>query len=159
MQLTPHFSLAEFTASAKAAELRIDNSLPPELMPAALLTAQMMERIRACLGELAGREVPITVTSGFRCLKLNRAVGSKDNGDHPRMQAIDWGAPSFGTPYEICKALVPRLASLGVGQLIHECPIPGHRWVHTSRRTPDKLANRVITITAAGPQFGIQAVA
>ena len=36
--------LAEFTASDTALRLGIDNSLPPELLPMAILTAQMMER-------------------------------------------------------------------------------------------------------------------
>jgi hypothetical protein len=154
MQLSKHFSLAEFTASDKARDLGIDNSLPAELLEAAIETAAMHERIRAYLSTLAGHPVPIIVTSGYRCLALNRAIGSKDTSDHPRMLAVDWKAPAFGTPYRVCKALAPEAASLGIGQLIHEFGA----WIHTSRGTPARPANRVITISNAGTQLGVQVV-
>ena len=57
MQLTQHFTLEEFTRSGKAAELGLDNKPPPELLPRLILTAELLERIRATLG------VPVTVTS------------------------------------------------------------------------------------------------
>lgn len=158
MQLTPHFSLLEFTQSDTATRLGLDNTLPPELLSAAMATAEMMERIRAKLSQIAGHDVPIRITSAYRCYALNRAVRSKDTSDHIRMQAVDWSAPSFGTPYEICKALAPLIDRIGIGQLIHERPAPGRLWVHTSSRMPDRAANRVITITADGAVLGIQEV-
>jgi hypothetical protein len=117
-----------------------------------------MERIRAKLSQIACHDVPIHVTSGYRCYALNRALRSKDTSDHIRMQAVDWSAPSFGTPYEICKALAPLIDRIVIGQLIHECPAPGRLWVHTSSRMPDRAANRVITITADGARLGVQEV-
>lgn len=156
MKLTPHFTLAEFTASAKAQSLGIDNSLPDELLPAARITAAMLERIRDYLSRLAGREIPVLVSSAYRCQALNRAVGSKGTSDHPIMKAVDWSAPAFGTPYEVCKALAPQVNALGIGQLIYERPVPGKRWVHTSTRKPDRPANRVITIGPTGALLGIQ---
>lgn len=156
MQLSPHFSLAEFTSSAKAQALGLDNLLPADLMASAMRTADMLERIRAYLGGLAGREIPILLSSGYRCLQLNRALGSKDTGDHTRALAADWSAPAFGTPYQICRALSPQILALGIGQLIYERPRPGSAWVHTSTRTPDRPSNRVITIGPAGAELGIQ---
>ena len=138
MNLSPHFTLAEFTQSATATRLGLDNSLPPELTAAAVATAEMMERIRAKLSQIAGHDVPIIVTSGYRCYALNRALRSKDTSDHIRAQAWDWSAPSFGTPFQICKAVAPLIDMLGIGQLIHECPAPGRLWVHTSSRVPDR---------------------
>lgn len=158
MQLSAHFGLSEFTASSKAAELGIDNSLPDELLQAAHDTADMMERIRDFLSRTAGREIPIRTTSGYRCLALNRAVGGKDNSDHTRMQAVDWGAPAFGSPYDVCKALAPQISVLGIGQLIHECPSPSRLWVHSSTRVPEIPANRVITISSDRTRLGIQRV-
>jgi len=69
MLLTPHFSMAELTASCKAQQRGIDNTPPPELVPRLVLLAELLERVRS---ELAA---PITVTSGYRCQKLNLAVG------------------------------------------------------------------------------------
>ena len=37
MKLSPHFTLAEMTASAKARSLGLDNLPPPELMPRLVL--------------------------------------------------------------------------------------------------------------------------
>jgi len=149
MKLTPHFTLAELTASNKAAQLGIDNTPPPELMPRLVLTAEMLERIRSTLA------VPITVTSGYRCRQLNVAVGGVTSSDHSQGHAVDFVAPGYGTPYQIAKTLAPLVAVLGIGQLILE-GIKGKQWVHVSTRVPEKPANRVITITDAGAQLGVQ---
>jgi len=149
MMLSAHFSLAEFTASDTALRKGIDNSLPGGLVPAAQTTARMMEAIRAALGGL-----PITLTSGYRSPALNAAIGSGPTSDHPRAQAVDFKCPAFGTPYEVAKHLATKLDSLGIGQLIHEYGT----WVHVSTRPASKIVNRVITISAAGTQVGIQRV-
>lgn len=147
MQLTPHFSLEEFTFSETAIRQGIDNTLPKDLLPRAIETAQMMERIRAYLTIVKGKDVPIFITSAYRCLRLNRALGSKDTSDHPRMWALDWRAPTFGTPYEVCLALQRAVDQLKIGQLIHEYG----RWVHTSSHMVDKPVNRVITYKPGQP--------
>ena len=152
MKLSAHFTLAELTASNKAAQLRIDNTPPPELMPRLVLTAEMLERIRSTLG------VPVIVTSAYRCRQLNTAVGGVTSSDHTQGHAADFVAPSYGTPYDIAKLLAPLVSVLGIGQLILE-GIRGKQWVHVSTRMPEKLANRVITITDAGAQLGIQELA
>jgi zinc D-Ala-D-Ala carboxypeptidase len=151
MNLSPHFTLAEFTDSDTAARRGIDNGLPASLMPNAMGTAGMLERIRTMLCELAGREVPIIITSGYRCPALNAAIGSNPTSDHPRAMAADWRAPAFGTPYAICKALAPHIDSLAVGQMIHEFG----NWVHTSTREPALQRNRIITITTRGITRGV----
>jgi zinc D-Ala-D-Ala carboxypeptidase len=149
MKLTPHFSLAELTASSTAQRLGIDNTPPPELMPRLVLTAEMLERIRDTLG------VPITVTSGYRGRQVNQAVGGVTSSDHTQGHAADIVAPGYGTPYQIAKALAPLVSVLGIGQLILE-GVKGKQWVHVSTRVPDKPANRVITITDQGAQLGVQ---
>lgn len=149
MNLTPHFTLDEFTASDTAARHGLDNSVPPELMANAIAAAEMMERIREALG---GK--PIIVTSGYRSPAVNKAVGSGPRSDHPKALAFDFKCPAFGTPYEICQHLAPLVSVLDIGQLIHEFG----RWVHVSARTPDKLLNRIITISSAGTEVGIHRV-
>ena len=151
MQLTQHLTLEEFTRSGKAAELGLDNTPPPELLPRLILTAELLERIRATLG------VPVTVTSGYRSPKVNLAVGSSSGPDHPHGYAADIVAPAFGTPYEVARALAPLVSTLGIGQIILE-GIKGKRWVHVSTHTPEKAINRIITITDSGVLVGIQPV-
>lgn len=152
MKLTEHFTLAELTASNKAAQLGLDNTAPPELVPCLVLVAEMLERVRSTLN------VPITVTSGYRSPEVNRAVGGVTSSDHTQGYAADIVAPGFGTPYAIAKMLAPMLSVLGIGQLILE-GVKGKQWVHVSTRVPSKVANRVITITDAGAELGIQELA
>ena len=147
MKLSENFTIAEFTASDTAARRGIDNTLPGGLIPTAQATAQMMERIRSALGDK-----PIIVTSGYRCAALNAAIGSSTTSDHPKAMAVDFKCPAFGTPFEVARYLSGRVDVLGVGQLIHEFGA----WIHCSTRPVTRAANRVITISSAGTQTGVQ---
>ena len=100
MQLTEHFSLEELTRSAKADELRIDNTPPSHILPKLNTLANGLEMIRTLLGH------PMTISSGYRCPALNQAVGSKPTSQHMLGEAADFVCPAFGTPDDIVKALV-----------------------------------------------------
>ena len=152
MRLTANFTLDELTRSATAQRLRLDNTPPPGLLPQLQATAEMLQRIREHL------QRPIIVTSGYRGPDVNRAVGGVTSSDHTRGQAADIVVPSFGTPYEVAKALAPMVSVLGIGQLALE-GVKGKQWIHVSTRLPEKAVNRVITITDAGAQVGIQVLA
>jgi hypothetical protein len=154
--MTQHFTLAEFTQSATATRLGIDNSLPDSLMGNALDTLFMMENIRQYLSTLAGKDIPIFISSGYRSSALNTAIGGSKKSHHLQAAAVDWTAPSFGTSFEIAKVLEPVVDDLGIGQLVNEFPGSGG-WVHTSKIKPLLSVNRVITITAQGTTPGIQA--
>ena len=143
--MTPHFSSAEFIASDTATRLGIDNSLPDELHDNGMKTLQMLERIRSHLG------TPITITSGYRCEALNKAIGSKPGSDHLLALAVDFKAPKAGTPAEIAKSLGLVVDMLGIGQLILEFGT----WVHVSSCYPTKAINRIITIDKNGVKAGI----
>lgn len=149
MQLTQHFTLAELTKSSTAERLELDNTPPPEVLPALTRTAEMLERIRSTLG------VPVTVTSGYRAWAVNKAVKGATTSDHAQGRAADIVAPRYGTPLQIARALAPLVDVLGIGQLIYE-RFGSTSWVHVSTRVPDKRVNRVITITSAGTQLGVQ---
>lgn len=152
MQLSPHFPLAELTASNKAAQLGIDNTPPPELLPRLVLLAEMLERIRSTLN------VPVTVTSGYRCPALNAAVGGVTSSDHTQGHAADIVAPGFGTPTEVARLLAPLADTLAIGQIILE-GVKGKQWVHVSTHQPERAINRVLTITDAGTVPGIVGLA
>ena len=64
--LSPHFTLREFTRSATAERMRIDNSLPVNLIPIAKFTMHKMELVREILGNN-----PVIITPGYRCKQLN----------------------------------------------------------------------------------------
>lgn len=152
MQLTPHFTLLEFTRSATADRLRVDNTPTPKALDNLKRTAQMLEGVRSVLG------VPVIVTSGYRGPVVNRAVGGATSSDHLQGQAADIVTPKYGRPYDVAKALVPHINVLGIGQIIYE-KSGSSEWVHVSTRMPDKPVNRVITVVVGkGAQLGVQDV-
>ena len=155
MKLSAHFSLDEFCASDTACRRQIDNTLPAELLNSAIDTAAMLERIRSALSAKAGREIPIRVTSGYRCPQLNALVGSAPTSDHLRGMAADFVAPDFGTPQQVATFLASHVEDLGIGQLIAEFG----QWTHCSTRRPDKEINRIITIDRTGTHPGIVSIA
>ena len=145
MKLSANFSLEEFTASETAERRRLDNSLPPELLMTAQNTAEMMEKIRAVLGDN-----PIIITSGYRSPEVNRAIGSGDSSDHIKAMAVDFKCPAYGTPKAVALHLSNKIDSLGIGQIIYE-----HTWVHVSTRRPSKDVNRVLTMNGGNYSVGI----
>ena len=151
MQLTPHFTLAEMTASSTAQRQGLDNTPTPEALQRLALTAAMLERVRAHLG------VPIVVTSGYRSRAVNAAVGGVTSSDHAIGAAADIVAPKFGAPHAVAKALAPHVNALGIGQIIYES-VGGKHWVHLSTRTPDRPVNRVITVSGKSTLVGVQEV-
>lgn len=121
MNLSPHFTLAEFVISETAARSGIDNDPPMELLPALKRTAQGLEAVRVRLGG-----APITITSGYRCKALNTAIGGAADSQHMRGEAADFICPRFGSPLEVATAL--RDSGIEYDQLLLEFG----RWVHIS---------------------------
>lgn len=132
MKLTKNFKLEEFTYSLTASRLKIDNSVPEELMPNIQLTAVKLELVRIALGR------PIIITSGYRCPALNARVGGAANSAHTKGLAVDFHS-SFGTPKQICQRLID--SGVQFDKLIQE----HNQWVHIGF-SPTK--NRQIVLTA-----------
>ncbi|WP_101048665.1 D-Ala-D-Ala carboxypeptidase family metallohydrolase [Macromonas nakdongensis] len=151
-KLSTHFTLEELTRSATADRLGLANWPTADDLKRLQATADMLQRIRDTLGSA------VVVTSGYRAPAVNKAVGGVTSSDHARGQAADIVVPGYGTPYQVAKALAPLVSVLGIGQLILE-GVKGKQWVHVSTRVPERPVNRVITITDAGTQVGIQALA
>lgn len=122
MKISPHFELTEFTSSQTAERLGIDNTPSASIIENLRRVANWLEGVRILLG------VPIHISSGFRCLALNRAVGSKDTSQHIRGEAADFTAPSFGSPRHVIDRILD--AGMEYDQLILE--FPPHGWVHVS---------------------------
>lgn len=123
MKLTDHFTLEEMLASEIADQKGIDNSQPPpQVIDNLRLTATHMETVRKILGGM-----PIKITSGWRCLTLNKAAGGSATSAHVDGLAVDFVCPQFGTPKQICNAIVALKNMVPFDQLIYE-----GGWVHVS---------------------------
>jgi zinc D-Ala-D-Ala carboxypeptidase len=140
-QLSPHFSLREFTASQTAAQYNIDNSLPVNMLENATHTCEQLEKVRRLLDNH-----PIVITSGWRCPTLNQKVGGGINSDHAQARAVDIHCPSFGSARHIAEALLTaqKKGHLDFDQLILESPNTSSAWVHLGFR---KEANRNQVLT------------
>lgn len=145
MNLSEHFTLEELTASDTARRLSIDNTPSPEIVGELRRTAELLERVRDIL------KGPITVTSGYRCLALNTAIGSLPSSAHVRGMAADFRCPDFGTPLDVCRFLSEYADQLDYDQLIHEFSA----WVHIGRA--DSPRHQTLTIDGRGARPGIEA--
>ena len=85
MQLTDHFHLSEFVRSETATRLGIDNSInDPEIISNIRnLCEHVLEPLRAYAG------CPIIINSGYRCPRLNEAVGGSRWSQHMKGEACD----------------------------------------------------------------------
>lgn len=84
MYLSKHFTLDEMLKSPTAARLGIDNTPNAEQLENLRdLVEYILEPLRLHYGRA------IIVTSGFRCQKLNKAVGGSATSQHATGQAVD----------------------------------------------------------------------
>lgn len=122
MQLSKNFTLAELVYSDTAKTRGIDNTLPPYLMRNIKALAERLQLIRDALG------VPITISSGYRCPELNKAVGGSQSSQHQLGLAADIHAKGY-TAQEIFDFIAG--SNFGFDQLILE-RVGGKEWVHIS---------------------------
>lgn len=141
MNLTPHFTLEEMTATQHRG---VDNT-PPTLtvIDALRRTAMLLEQVRTRLG------VPVLVSSGYRCPELNAAVGGQKTSQHLLGQAADFIAPAFGTPTTVASALRDAVG-LDYDQLILEFG----RWVHISWAEAPRHQALIIDNAGTRPMWG-----
>ena len=123
MNLTPHFTLEELTASETAERNGWDNS--PNDTELANLTrlADFLEQVKVVLG---GK--PIMISSGLRTKLVNDAVGSKDTSQHRTGCAADFKVPGM-TPDQVTRAIIA--SDLPFQQVIKEFD----RWTHIAITT------------------------
>lgn len=123
MKLTEHFTLSELMFSEWAARHDVDNTPPERLMPALKELADKLEEVRVVLEE------QININSGYRSPKVNKAIGGSATSDHQYCRAADFISHAFGSPEQICYAIME--SGIKFDQLILEYPTPdGGGWVH-----------------------------
>ena len=131
--LTAHFALEELSCTQHR---EFDNTPPPEVVGQLRLTAARMEEVRRLLGDKV-----ISVSSGYRCRALNRAVGGAGTSAHLTGHAVDFNCFGFGDPLAVCRGLAG--STLPFDQLIEE-----GSWVHIS--FDPRLRRQVLTKREGG---------
>jgi hypothetical protein len=117
MNLTPHFTLEELTATSHR---EFDNTPNAEETKNLQRLAEFLELVKTALG---GK--PIMINSAFRSKQVNDSVGSKDTSQHRVGCAADIRVPGM-TPNEVVVAI--KASGLGVDQCIREFD----SWTHIS---------------------------
>jgi hypothetical protein len=133
--VTMHFTIEELFASATAKAKGIDNTPNvQQMINLVYLSAYVLEPLRMAMDE------PIKIGSGFRCQKLNKAVGGVYNSQHLKGQAadlcIDGDIAKGKRWFNYIKDHLP------FDQLIWEHNSKGTYWVHVSFVFPDFGKNR-----------------
>ena len=125
MYLSAHFDLDEFITSETATRYGIDNTPNDDIVDNLRFLASMMEEVRILLGNK-----PITIKSGYRCPKLNSAIGGSKTSQHMQGLAADFICPQYGTPYDIADEI--SRSDLRFDQLIYEGANGSNPWIHMS---------------------------
>ena len=144
-RLSRSFALSEFTASQTATRREIDNLPGPrEIAALGLLCDRVLQPVRDYFAR------PVTISSGYRSPKLNRAIGGSSSSQHCLGEAADFEIPGISN-FEVARWIEQHLQ---YDQLILEFYTPGEPnsgWVHVSYRL-GRLRNQ--ELTAARGRFG-----
>ena len=135
MKLSPHFTLAEFTRSQTAARRGLSNQpTHTEIERMRTLCLNVLEPLRTHFG------APITVTSGFRSDRVNRAVGGSSGSQHRLGEAVDFNV--WGVELVDVYNWLTFYSGLDFDQIIHEFG----SWIHVSYT--QRRANRGMALRA-----------
>lgn len=132
MSKHPHFTFGEMLRSETATKKRIDNTITSQDIEDNLeaLMTNVLEPARQIYG------AAINVTSGYRCDKLNKAVGGVSNSQHRNGEACDLQCSNLQRLFGI-------LMNLPHDQLLFERS-GKTQWIHVSYKRIGKNRNQTI---------------
>ncbi len=130
-----YFTMKELTKSSTSDKLGIDNTPTPE---ASVALSNLVTHVLDPLREMYGK--PITVNSGYRCPKLNAAVGGAKTSQHMRGEAADITA---GSKTENKKLFELIRDNLPFDQLIDES---NYSWMHVSYVSTSKNRKQILSL-------------
>lgn len=122
MNQPKYFTLKEMINSNTAKSKGIDNT------PTWGVVLNLLELVQNVLDPIReAYKKPITVNSGYRCIQLNRAVGSKDNSQHILGLAADITVGSREANKQLFEFIQSNIKEWD--QLINE---NNYQWIHIS---------------------------
>ena len=117
-----YFTIKELTTSSTATRLKIDNAPTEEVVNnLESLVNNILDKIREAYGK------PITVNSGYRCPKLNTAIGGSKTSQHITGKAADITVGNRQANRSLFQFI--QKLDLPFDQLIDEY---NYKWVHIS---------------------------
>lgn len=136
IRLSKNFTLDEFVITSTGIE-----NVPgeEEIKSLKLLCEKILQPLRDAVGK------PIIISSGFRSLLVNTAIGGESTSQHVKGQAADFHIPGM-TNQEIIDLI--RELKLPYDQVIDE-NLKGKQWVHVSFKNVPRL--QWLTARDVGP--------
>ena len=131
MRLSRNFTLSEFEVSKTARELGIDNRVPADLVPRVkALVDEILQPMRTRI------EIPIHISSGYRCPKVNKVNHGAKLSQHMKGEAADiYIKPEESLGWSLWDVATLIVRFLDFDQLIWEERPNGSRWIHVSYTT------------------------
>ena len=120
MQLSQHFTLKEFTRSATADSMELDNEPDDIIIGNLYKLCAVIEKFRKHTGRL-------DVSSGYRSPEVNQSVGGSPTSAHCEGCAVDLQSSRLD-PWELAEIIVDKVDSFD--QCIVEMPAGRSSWVH-----------------------------
>lgn len=138
MNLSPHFTLAEMTASATARAKNLNNTPPlTAVFNLCALCSLILEPLRVAWGR------PLVVTSGYRSKEVNEAVGGVANSYHTLGLAADIRC----TPDEGLRLCDLLSRNPYLDKALFEHTKSGSQWLHIQISTfPRQYINRLYVV-------------
>ena len=130
-----YFSFQEMERSATATRYAIDNTIPAALKNN---VQQLVDCVLDPLRQAWGR--PLTISSGYRCPELNKAVGGSPTSHHLRGMAADITTGNKVDNRKLFQLIVDL--KLPYTQLIDE---KDFSWVHVSHE-PGNIKRQILKL-------------
>jgi len=125
-QISRHFTLEELLASPTATAKGIDEQFTPSAQVVENLTV-LAQKVLDPVRDLI--DAPLVSSSGYRCERLNSAIGGERTSQHLTGCADDITSPAV--PVDDLYQKIKE-SNIAFDQLIIEHDGAGHRWVHIS---------------------------
>ena len=121
--LSEHFTLEELTVSSTALRHSIANK-PDALVIGNLkmLCSHVLEPLRQHFGI-------VLISSGYRCLEINRIIGSKDTSQHIKGYAVDIIIPDIAGKFPV-KDVIQTIKRINLE--LDQCINEYNQWTHIS---------------------------
>ena len=138
MQKYPHFELTEFIKSPKALSNGIDNSPTFEIVShIEELISKLLEPMRVAYGK------PLTISSGYRCPKLNQIVGGVPTSAHKTGYAADIQVKNIEDLFNFVTEWV-KAKGIMFDQIFIETK-GSTKWLHVGLKNQNGLQRRMIS--------------